>query len=205
MRKIVPSLACIAAAWTALAAPAGTTYVVDSAKSSVMVHVGKTGLFSFAGHEHEVRATRVGGEIVAVAQELAASSVQLTFEAGGLLVSEKDEPAGDAAKVQEAMQGPKVLDTEHFPLVTFQSKSVGGRPGAAGTYDLELTGELKLHGVTQSLRLPVHIELAGNTLKASGRIGLKHSDYGMSPISVAGVVKVKDELSIEFTIVATAP
>jgi hypothetical protein len=36
----------------------GTTYVVDPARSMVAIHVGRAGLFKFAGHEHEVLAPR---------------------------------------------------------------------------------------------------------------------------------------------------
>jgi hypothetical protein len=32
---------------------------------------------------------------------------------------------------------------------------------------------------------------------------VRQTDYGIEPVSVAGVVKVKNELAIEYTIVAT--
>jgi hypothetical protein len=41
-------------------------------------------------------------------------------------------------------------------------------------------------------------------LKASGRATLRHTDFGMTPVSVAGVVKVKNELTLEFDITARA-
>src|SRR5215217_4925992 len=79
------------------------TYAVDAAASSVRVHVGKSGAFSFAGHKHEVVAPAVTGEIVADATDLAASRVTLTFQAGALKVLPEGEPAGDAPKVEEIM------------------------------------------------------------------------------------------------------
>src|SRR6185503_1033697 len=130
-------LACVLAV---LAAPplvaAPRTYVVDAAASSVRVHVGKSGAFSFAGHTHEVVAPALSGEVTADPADLAASTVSLTFEAGALKVLPEGEPAGDAPKVEEAMRGPKVLDAARFPAVTFKSQRVSGREAGGGAYDL---------------------------------------------------------------------
>ena len=180
-----------------------TTYVVDPARSSVVVHVGKSGLFKFAGHEHEILATRCEGTVTAVPEGLARSSLALSFETAGLQVSAKDEPEGDAAKVQTAMAGPKLLDIVRFPTVTFASTAVKGRAASATAYDIEVTGDLALHGVTRRISVPLRVELQGDGLKASGRLALKQTDFGLQPISVAGVVKVKDEIRIDFEIAAT--
>jgi hypothetical protein len=45
--------------------------------------------------------------------------------------------------------------------------------------------------------------LHGSGLSASGRFEIKQSAFGMKPISVGGVVSVKDTLDIDFSIVAT--
>ncbi len=182
---------------------ADTTYALDEGKSSVAVHVGKAGLFSFAGHEHVVSAPRLQGKVLAAADDLSRSRVTLSFETAALRVEEKGEPAGDAPKVQEAMVGPRVLDVSRFPTVTFTSKAVTGKSTAQGGYDLEIAGDLSLHGVTRSVALPLHVELSGDTLKASGRLVLRQSEYGIKPVTVAGVVKVKDELTIDYAFVAT--
>jgi polyisoprenoid-binding protein YceI len=129
--------------------------------------------------------------------------VSLIFEAAGLRVDEKKEPSGDGPKVQEAMAGPKLLDVARFPTITFASTAVTGRAAGGSAYDLEVTGDLALHGATQRIKLPVHVELRDDGLEAKGKLTLKQTAFGLAPISVAGVVKVKDELTIEFTIVAT--
>jgi polyisoprenoid-binding protein YceI len=179
-------------------------YGVDAARSSVVVHVGKAGLLSFAaGHVHDILATKLEGEVVADAENLAGSRVSLIFEAAGLRVDEKKEPSGDGPKVQEAMAGPKLLDVARFPTITFASTAVTGRAAGGSAYDLEVTGDLALHGATQRIKLPVHVELRDDGLEAKGKLTLKQTAFGLAPISVAGVVKVKDELTIEFTIVAT--
>ena len=187
----------------ALLAAGPTAWTIDGARSTVAIHVGKSGLLSFAGHEHEVRATQVQGEVSAVAEELAQSHVSLTFAAGALKVEEKGEPAGDAPKVQAAMVGPKVLDVARFPTVTFTSTRVSGRSAAAGHYDLEVSGNLTLHGVTRSVTLPLRVSVTEVTLTATGRMEIRQTDYGITPVNVAGVVKVKNALAIDYSLVAT--
>ena len=194
------TVAAVLAASTAVGAT--RTYVVDAAASSVRIHVGRAGAFSFAGHKHEVAAPAVTGNVVADPADLAAASVSLVFDAGALVVLPEGEPAGDAPKVQEAMRGPKVLDVTRFPSIVFRSGRVAGRASGAGAYDLEVAGEMTLHGVTRSLTLPVRVELSGDVLTASGTAVLRHDHFGMKPVSVAGLVKVKNEIGVTFRIVA---
>ena len=194
-------------AFAVLAAPplsAGPrSFVVDAGASSVRIHVGKSGAFSFAGHKHEGVAPALSGEVAADPADLGASRVSLTFEAGALKVLPEGEPAGDPPKVEEAMRGPKVLDAARFPSITFKTERVSGREAGSGVYDLELAGEIALHGVTRPITLPVHVEVSGDTLTASGKAVLRHDQFGMQPVSVAGgSVKVKNEIEVEYRIVA---
>ena len=178
-------------------------YDVVAAESAVTIEVGKSGLFGFAGHEHEVTAPAFDGQVVADPAALERSSVTLRFEAGALQVTGRGEPAADVPEVQEVMLGPKVLDVQRFPAIVFRSTGVKGRAlGAGGVYELEVEGELELHGVKHPLTLPMRVEIAGGTLSASGSARFRQSLFGLKPISVGGVVKVKDELAITFRILA---
>jgi hypothetical protein len=47
----------------------------------------------------------------------------------------------------------------------------------------------------------VAARMEGQTLIATGRFPVKQSDYGMKPVSVGGVVSVKDTVNVSFTIV----
>jgi polyisoprenoid-binding protein YceI len=140
--------------------------------------------------------------VIADPGDLARSSVALVFTAGALRVTGRGEPRDDVPKVQEAMLGPKVLDVARHPEIRFTSRAVEGRTVAAGVYDLEIVGDLELHGVRRSLTLPLRVEVADGRLKATGRTVLRQKDFAMSPLSVGGVVKVKNELGVDYVIVA---
>jgi len=199
-RSAVLLLLVLAADRPASAAP--RTYVIDAAASAVRVHVGKSGVFGFAGHTHDVVAARFEGRVQADPEDLGRSSVELSFEVSGLKVSAEGEPEGDAPKVQDVMTGPKVLDVARFPAIRFRSQQVSGRKVAEGVYELQVTGELSLHGVARTITVPVRVEVAGNSLTASGKATLGQKAFGIEPVSAGGgTVKVKNELGIEFKLV----
>jgi polyisoprenoid-binding protein YceI len=203
LRAAGPALA--AALSTAVEATAvERAYSVTGSESRLTIQVGRAGLFKFAGHEHEVLARSFSGRILADPEALERSSVALSFESAALEVSGRDEPAEDVPKVQEAMLGPKVLDVARFPEISFQSTRVAGKTVGSRVYELEIQGELTVRGVVRPLTLPLRVELANDRLVASGRTSLRQSDFGITPISVAGVVKVKNELAIDYEIVARA-
>ena len=181
---------------------ADTSYSVVESRSSVRIHVGKSGLLSFAGHLHEVEAP-VSGTVNADPANLAASSVELTFASARLVVLPESEPKGDAPKVEEVMRGPAVLDVPRFREIRFRSKAVGGRALSPLSYELNLTGELSLHGVSREITIPIKVTLEGRTLVATGQTTLRHDQFGMTPVAAGGgTVKVANTIRIDFRIVA---
>jgi len=173
-------------------------YTVDPASSQFVVHVGKTGIFGFAGHEHEVTAPVHAGTITIDRDHLEASSVELTLEAAALRVTGRGEPADDVPKVQAAMVGPNCLDADRHPTIRFASKSVKATVAADGSVDAIVRGDLSVHGVSREVLVPVHVTISGASLDAMGTMKVQQTAFGIRPITVAGVVKVKDELGIEW-------
>jgi polyisoprenoid-binding protein YceI len=188
------ALALVLAAPGAHAAP--RHYALDPAQSRVEIHVGKTGLFGFAGHEHEVVATGFRGSVTFDPDRAAGSTVDLTFDVAALRVTGQGEPAGDVPRVQAAMVGPECLDAARFPTIHFVSTGVADAGAANVGRDFTVRGALTLHGVTRPLAVRVHVADLGDRLTATGQTTLRQTDFGITPISKAGVVKVKDELTI---------
>ena len=168
----------------------GAELPIDVAHSSIRIHVGKAGLFSAAGHEHWVAAPIADGSL----QEAPAASISFRVEAGKLQVEEDKSLSPDKqAEVQRTMQ-TEVLESEKYPEISFQSKSVQ----QTGTDTWQVQGDLTLHGQTHPITTAVHKQLNAYV----GRCELKQTDFGIRPVRVGGgVVKVKDQLDIEFSIV----
>jgi polyisoprenoid-binding protein YceI len=190
----------------ALASRVGAAdFEIDPASSRVIVHVGKAGVFGFAGHTHEITAPARAGRVHADPGNLSASSVRVELRARDFQVVAEKEHGDDAPKVQATMERD-VLEVEAHPDIAFTSSSVKGRETSAGRYALELTGTLSLHGVDRPLTLPVNVQIDGRTLTATGRLSITHEAFGLRRAAGgAGTVRVADELAIDFTLVARTP
>jgi polyisoprenoid-binding protein YceI len=198
------SISLLLAAAPVQAAP--RVFTLEPARSRLTIEVGKAGVFGFAGHEHQVVAGTFRGTATFDPQRLEQSSVALTFDAAALRVTGQGEPAKDVPQVEATMVGPACLDAGRFPTIRFVSKSaVAAGPVGPNGGDLALRGELTIHGVTRPLTLRVHLDVSGQTLEATGTTTLKQTDFGITPISKAGVVKVKDELTLAWRISGRAP
>ena len=200
MRHVAVCAAALAASISVIAA-GPRTFTVDAERSRATIEVGKTGAFSFAGHTHEVEAPLTSGVVHLDPDTPARSDVRLEFNAAAMHLTGKGEPPGDVPKVTEAMLGPQVLDVKQYPSITFESTNVTAR-GTLPALDLSVAGKLTIRDTTKPVTAPVAIKVDGATLTATGKFTIKQTDFGIKPISVGGVVKVKDELTITFTIAA---
>ena len=163
---------------------------IDTQKSVMTVRVLKAGVFSAFGHEHEISAPIKDGKF-----SEAERSVDLTVDVRQMRVMDKDVSDKDRAEIQETMLGPKVLDVARFPEIHFRSSVV--EPAGNGRWSV--TGDLSLHGQTH----PVKLEVRAQNGHYQGTAELKQKDFGIEPIVVGGgAVKVKNELRVEFDIVA---
>lgn len=175
--------------------------VIDAARSRVVIHVGKTGAFSFAGHDHEIVAPAVNGRILYAPANPSHSSVSVVFDAARLQVTGANEPAKDVAEVQQTMLSLRVLDVARFPTIAFESTQIAVQSTQAGRLTLQVAGDLTLHGKTKPLTVPVAVTVEGRDIQATGNVRVKQTDFGMTPVTAGGgTVRVKDDVEIAFTL-----
>jgi len=160
---------------------------IDTQKSTLTVHVGKTGIFSGFGHEHEVRAPILSG----TADIGVHPAVEIHVDARARRVIDKDASEQERTEVQQTMLGPEVLDSESHKEIVFKSTAAD----SAGQDRWTLRGNLTLRGQTRPVT--VHVTLKDGHY--TGEASVKQTDYGIKPPGKAGV-RAKDELKIAFTI-----
>jgi polyisoprenoid-binding protein YceI len=160
---------------------------IDMQKSTLTIHVGKTGAFSAMGHEHEIHAPIHSG----TAETGAHPAVEIHVNARELRVIDKDASEKERAEVQKTMLGPEVLDSESHQEIVFKSTAAD----AAGQGRWTLHGNLTLRGKTR----PVTVQVTLKDGRYTGEAKVKQSDFGITPPGKAGV-RAKDELTIEFDI-----
>lgn len=165
---------------------------LDVHNSTIRIHVEKTGLFSVAGHEHWVSAPIDRGSLD---DSEPSAHVAFIVQARALMVeADKDLSAENQAEVQRTMQ-EKVLESDRYPEISFRSTSV--KKTAADSWIV--TGVLTLHGQSRDVTSTVR-RVQG---KYVGRCQIKQTDFGIEPVRAGGgLIKVKNELDVEFDIAA---
>ncbi len=178
-------------------------YRVDPKASRLSVQVTAGGLLASFGHNPTIAARDFTGEAQFEPDSLANASVHVEISAATLEViagaSDKDK-----AEIEKRMHSD-VLQSDSYPLITYDSSNIKVTPLSPGQYRVDATGPMTLHGITNDQTLMARVMVSADKLRASGEITLRQTDYGIELVSVAGgALKVKDEVKISFDVVATA-
>jgi polyisoprenoid-binding protein YceI len=151
--------------------PAGI-YTLDKAHTSLVFRVDHMGFSHFTA-----RFTRLDGQLQFDPAKPETSAVNVTIDPRSLELG--DPPAG----FNDTLLGKQWLDVAAFPQITFRSTKVE----RTGRNAARITGELALHGVTQTVTLLATYNggYAGQTLDPHARIGF--SAHGVLKRSLFGI------------------
>ena len=171
-----------------MALPPGT-YALGPDDGTLAVRTERTGAAAMAGHNLLLHVTAWQATL-AVANDPAASSVELTVDSGSLRVIEGTggvQALGDddKAEIQKTIDD-EVLKREP---ITFRSTSV-----ATSGDGLRVEGELTLRGATA----PIAFDLALADGRLKGGATVKQTAWKIKPYSALfGALKVVDEVAVE--------
>jgi polyisoprenoid-binding protein YceI len=204
--RIVARATLIAIFAVIVAAQESEKLIIDPGQTTITLHVGRAGVFAFAGHDHEVVVPAMQGYVTLDRSNVSRSTVSVTFDATALKVTGKGEPPEDVPEVQRVMLSDQVLDVKRHPTITFQSRQVAVVKQFADQMTLGITGDLTLRGVTRALDVPVTVQLAADGLRANGKATVRQSQFGIRPVTAgAGTVRVKDEVEVVLSVTARRP
>jgi polyisoprenoid-binding protein YceI len=144
------------------------------------------------------RTDQVGGTITITADGSTVSVTAGTIQVDTTTIT-SDRPQRDNRLRGEGLQ------TDSYPTASFALTQPLAIPAAAmaGTSsDVTLVGDLTLHGVTKSVRIPAKAQFAGGTIQVAGSISFPLSDYGMVAPNIGGfIVSIADQGTLEFVVV----
>lgn len=202
--------------------------------SHLLVTTGKAGLFGFLGHDHAIRATEWDGVVCVDPARPRAGRAKLTVVAGALeidsdtaraLAGMGDGPGEeDRREIRERMLGPDNLAAAEHPRILLEIRGLDatggddrgppmpGPPppettGAAareGPVEMRVRSAVTVRGVATEADTGIELHIRGDTLVAEGELEMRLTDFGIEPESIAGVVKVADEIDLIFRIVAAS-
>jgi polyisoprenoid-binding protein YceI len=180
---------------------ANVRYRLVSGQSRFTVRALVGGLLSSFGHDHTIAIRDFSGEAEITQDSVAPASLQMIIKADSLAVLDKVSNS-DKQEIETKMRN-EVLEVGQHPTITFKSTNISANKTAEGQYDVQIWGDVTLHGVTKSIWFKAVMNVNGNTLKAKGDFALRQSEFKIKPVTAAGgTIKVKDELKFSFDIAA---
>jgi polyisoprenoid-binding protein YceI len=181
------------------------TYKIIAAESILWVYVAKGGLLSALAHNHNIGVRSFSGTVNVPESGASGGALVLDIDAKSLNVADQGISDKDRAEITNAMHSA-VLHSDKHPQISFKSASVSElKANGSDSYSFTVNGDLTLHGVTKRIAVPVTATITTQQIKATGKYTLRQSLYGITPYSKAGgAVKVKDDVVVNFKIVAKA-
>ncbi len=181
------SILSIALLFLSLPALCAETLTIDPSHTAVVFS------WNHRGFSHPIaRFEQISGNVVLDRSDMTKSSVSVTLPVVGLRTGSDD--------LDRRLKGAEFLDVAAYPAITFKSTKIE----ALGTNRLKMTGDLSVHGVTQSAVLDVtinKISLSSDNKLTAGfdaDVMLRRSDFGVGRY----VPMTGDEISVHTTIEA---
>jgi polyisoprenoid-binding protein YceI len=192
-RTIAASLLLVACLTTPSLAQQDSVVYVIAPGSRFEVTTHKSGVFSFVGHEHLIRARSFSGKIVYIPSAPERSRLEIVVPSDSLEVLTPPDTE-EIRKVTAAMR-TDVLDVAHHPEIRFESTAL------ARTVDgFRVTGKLTLVGKTQDATVDIKTTISPDTLRAVGTFEVKQTAFGIRPYhgGPGGLVRVADQVTFHF-------
>jgi polyisoprenoid-binding protein YceI len=192
-RTIATSLLLAACLTTPSLAQQDSVIYVIAPGSRFEVATHKSGVFSFVGHEHLIRAQSFSGRIVYIPSAPERSRLEIVVPSDSLEVLTPPDTA-EIRKVTAAMR-TDVLDVAHHPEIRFESTALT-RTGDG----FRVTGKLTLVGKTQDVTVDIKTTISPDTLRAVGTFEVKQTAFGIRPYhgGPGGLVRVADQVTFHF-------
>src|SRR6266446_9745467 len=169
--------------WIVLLSAGAATqrYTVDASQSKFIAHALSGGLLWFKGHDHLVAVREFTGEAQLTPESITNSSLQITAK-----TESKVETSSVFTDQQKQIINKElreiVLLPAQYPEIVFRSTNVSGKQNGS-QYDLKITGDLTLHGVTRQITIPTKVTVTGNDLRAQGEFSVDRDDFKVKATS----------------------
>jgi polyisoprenoid-binding protein YceI len=180
--------------------PAAVTFRLDPSKSTFMVHADRAGLGWFKGKSHRIAVRDFSGEASLSLDAVNPASLTMDIKSASLV-----ETGAVFTEQQKGIINKEVnelvLETAKYPDITFKSTEITGRLNN-GAFDVRVTGDMTLHGVTRKVTIPATVTIDGDTFRAKGVFAINRKNFGVNATEAFhGFVKVRHTIKFVFDIV----
>lgn len=160
------------------------------------------GLLWFKGHDHHLVAKEFSGEVELTPDSITPASLHFVVKAGSLVETGEAFTEPQKEIINKELR-EIVLLPDKYPDISFQSTSVTAKPTQGGGHDVEIRGQLTLHGATRNEEIHARVTTQGNEMHAIGEFSIDRGGYGVKATSAFhGMVRVRDTVHFTFDMVA---
>jgi len=182
--------------------PAATLrYQLDASQSKFIAHALAGGLLWFKGHDHLVAVREFTGEAQLTPTSITPASLEITAKTESMVETSSVFTEQQKQIIDRELR-EIVIEPAKYPEIVFRSTTVTGRATGGNQYDLKITGDLTLHGVTRQITIPTQVTVTGNELRARGEFSIDRSDFKVKATSaIHGLIRVRNKVKFTFDIV----
>jgi len=176
-------------------------YRLDASQSKFIAHAMAGGLLWFKGNDHLVAVKEFTGEAQFTRDSITPASLEIIAKADSMVETSSVFTDQQKQLIDKELRDI-VLEPSKYPDIIFRSTSVTGKSTGNNQYQLNIKGDLTLHGVTRLITIPTEITLTGTDLRARGEFSIDRGDFKVKATSaVHGLVRVRDKVKFTFDIV----
>lgn len=176
-------------------------YRLDSSQSKFVAHALAGGLLWFKGHDHLVAVREFKGEAQLTPDQINPAALEITARSESMVETSTVFTDPQKQIINKELR-EIVLQPDQYPEIVFRSRQVSGKKLAGDQYDLSITGDLTLHGITRQITIPAKATVSGNDLRAVGEFSIDRSDFKVKATSAFhGLVRVRDKVKFTFDII----
>ncbi len=176
----------------------GTVFRIIPGESKASYEIGETFLNQQNRFAVAIGVTsEINGEITAVFSNPPASTI-------GKVTVDISQLTSDNSRRDEAIRN-RWLESYQYPMAVFTPQKIEGLPAEyveGEDYTFYVTGDLTVHEITKEVAFIVTANLSGDTLTGTATTTVKLSDFGVGPISIAGILNTEDDVKLTLDFVA---
>jgi polyisoprenoid-binding protein YceI len=180
-------------------------YTIDLSQSRVSATLTQEGFIARRYPTHRVEVKNFSGKIEVSERDETRIVVEVEAEAKSLTNADQGMTEFERREFHNVLNN-LALESDKFPKIKFVSVSVSDARKTGETRTFTLNGDLTLRDATKRVSFPVTVMIAKDRLRATGEAKLKQTDFGITPYSgKLGMIRIGDEVKIDFAIVAKSP
>lgn len=195
---VIGALACLAV--TEVPPSTRVQYGIDARQSRLVVETRTDGVTSIFAHDHRIEARGITGSMTFTPNFPDTAALEVKVRADSLRLTD----AGVADKNQRKIEAwiRRALGTDRYGEILFRSTRISAEPLGDRLFEVQISGELLLHGRRKPVTVPAQVFLRADMVRAKGSLRLRQTDFGITPASlVDGTVTAQDEVTLTFDIV----